>query len=180
MSHGFSWKFLVIFCHTSTGVWSKSTPNSIMIPCHLSRFHLLSVLKHDMDFRHVQVMEFPLHLLRKWWDFHRILSHFRTKPNCRSKDMRKSVSHFFQGINNNNYYYETYLSRKTCETWINDMEWSRNKVWMLTKLPLIYGSEWRGISMRIHVTFFTGKSTNDPACSLLVLKINGKHFYFIS
>ena len=75
--------------------WSKSTPNSMTSPCHLSRFYLFSMEKHDMDFGQLQVMEFPWHLLRKWWDFHRIRSHFR--PNCRQKDMRKSVSHFLQG-----------------------------------------------------------------------------------
>jgi len=31
-----------------------------------------------------------------WWEFHRIWSHFW--PNCREKDMRKSLSHFLQGI----------------------------------------------------------------------------------
>ena len=41
-------------------------------------------------------MEFPRHSLRKWWDFPRIWSHFRL--NCRQKDIRKSVSHFLQGI----------------------------------------------------------------------------------
>ena len=35
---------------------------------------------------------------KSWWDFHRIWSHFRTKPNCRQKVMRKSVSHFLQGL----------------------------------------------------------------------------------
>ena len=84
-------------CHKSKAVWSKSTPNSMTIPCHLSRFYLFSMLEHDMDFGQVQVMEFPWHLLRKWWDFHRIWSHFRTKPNCRGKDMRKSLTHFLQG-----------------------------------------------------------------------------------
>jgi len=48
-----------------------------------------------MDFEQVQVMEFPQDLLRKWWDFHPIWSHFR--PNCRQKDMRKSQSHFLHG-----------------------------------------------------------------------------------
>ena len=55
--------------HKSTAVWSKLTPNSMTTPCHLSRFYLFSMLKHDMDFGQVQVMEFPWHLLRKWWDF---------------------------------------------------------------------------------------------------------------
>ena len=35
------------------------------IPCHLSRLYLFSILKHDMDFGQVQVMEFPSHFLRK-------------------------------------------------------------------------------------------------------------------
>ena len=89
-----SWKFHVIFCHKLTGVWSKSTPNSMTIPCHLSRFYLSTMLKHDIDLGQVQVMEFPWQLLRKWWDFHRIWSRFRIKPNYRQKHMRKSVSHF--------------------------------------------------------------------------------------
>jgi len=53
------------------------------------------MLEHEMDFGQVQFMEFPWHLSRKWWDFHRIWSHFR--PNCRQKDRRKSMSHFLQG-----------------------------------------------------------------------------------
>ena len=76
-------------------VWSKSTLNSMTIPCHLSRFYLFSMLEHDMNFGQVQVMEFPWHVQRKWWDFHRICDHFW--PNCRQKDMRKNVSHFLQG-----------------------------------------------------------------------------------
>ena len=88
MSHGFSHVFL-------TAVWSKLTPNSMTIPCHLSRFYLFPILKHHMDFGQVQVMEFSWHLLRKWWNFFRIWSHFR--PNCRQKDMRTSLSHFLQG-----------------------------------------------------------------------------------
>ena len=65
--------------HKLRAVWCKSTPNSMTIPCHLSRFYLLSMFKHDMDFRQVQVMEFPWHLPRKRWDFHRIWDHFQ--PN---------------------------------------------------------------------------------------------------
>ena len=49
--------------------WSKLTRNSMNIPCHLYRFYLLSMRKHDMDFGQIQVMEFSWHLLRKWWDF---------------------------------------------------------------------------------------------------------------
>ena len=50
-----------------------------------------------MDIARVEVMKFPWHLLRKWRDFHRIWCHFRTKPNCRQEDMRKSLKHFLQG-----------------------------------------------------------------------------------
>jgi len=70
MWQGFSWKFRVIsHRHKSTAVWSKLTPNSMTIPCHLYSFYKFSILKHDMDFGQVQVMEFPWGLLRKWWDF---------------------------------------------------------------------------------------------------------------
>ena len=95
MWHGFSWKFHIISFHRWTVVWSTLTPNSMTIPCYLCRFDLFSPQKHDMDFGQAHVMESPWHLLRKWRDFHRIWSHFR--PNCRQKDMRKSLSHFWQG-----------------------------------------------------------------------------------
>ena len=74
---------------------SKLTPSSMAIPCNLYRFYLLPMMEHGMDFGQVQVMGFIWHLLRKWWDFHWIRSHFR--PNCNQKDMRKSMSHFLQG-----------------------------------------------------------------------------------
>ena len=54
----------------SMTVWSQCTPNPHQIPCHLSRFSLFFMLKHDMDFGQVQVMEFSWHWLRKWWDLH--------------------------------------------------------------------------------------------------------------
>ena len=63
-------------------------------PCHLSRFYLISMSKHDMDFVQGQVISFPWHLLRKWFDFYRIRCH--CQPNCRQKDMKKPVSHFLQ------------------------------------------------------------------------------------
>ena len=98
MCHGFSRKFHGIYYHKSTAVWfgSKSTPHSMTSPCHLPRFYLFSMemLEHDMDFGQVQVMEFPWHLLRKWWDFHRIWSHFQ--PNRRQKDEEIRVT-FFTG-----------------------------------------------------------------------------------
>ena len=58
-SHGNTMSF--ISSHKSTEVWSKSTPNSITIPCHLSRFDLFALEKYDKDFRQLQVMEFSLH-----------------------------------------------------------------------------------------------------------------------
>ena len=67
-SHGNSMSFLPSQLDL-VAVWSKSTPNSMTIPCHLSRVYLFSMLEHDMDFGQVQVMECPRHLLRKWWDF---------------------------------------------------------------------------------------------------------------
>ena len=95
MWRGFSWKFSVISCHKLTVVWFKLTPNFMTIVWHWSRLHSFSMLNHDIDFRGVQVMEFPWHLLRKWWDFHRIWSHFQ--PNCSQKDKNKSLPHFLQG-----------------------------------------------------------------------------------
>ena len=72
MWHGFSWKFQFYFFFMSQidgSLSSKSTPNSMTIPCNLSRFYCFPCWQYDMDFRQVQVMEFPWHLLRKWWDF---------------------------------------------------------------------------------------------------------------
>ena len=62
-----TWILMKIPCHKLTVVWSNLTPDSMTIPCHLSRFYFLlfSILKHDMDFGKVQVMEFPWHLPRK-------------------------------------------------------------------------------------------------------------------
>ena len=105
-----TWILMKIRCisyHKSTAVWSKSTPNSMTVPCHLSRFYLFFMLKHDMDFGQVQVMELPWHLLRKWWDFHRIWSHSR--PDCRQKDMRKSLSHFLRGTYYFSYFFKCYF-----------------------------------------------------------------------
>ena len=102
MGHGFSWKcysmsFLHFLISNRRPVWSKLTLNSLTIPSHLYRFYLFFMLEHDKNFGQGQVMEFPWHLPRKWWYFHQILSHFRTKPNSRQKDMNNPVSHFVQG-----------------------------------------------------------------------------------
>ena len=92
-----TWVLMEIPCHANftsqldlVAVWSKSTPNSMTFPCHLSRFYLFA-MGHDMDFGQGQIMEFPCHLLRKWWDFHRIWSHLRTKPNCRRSKRHEKV-----------------------------------------------------------------------------------------
>ena len=98
MWHGFSWTFHVIPLHKLTVVWSKSTPNSTTIPCHLSRFYLFPMFRHDMDFGQVQVMEFSWHLLRKWRNFHRIW--FKFQPNSPQNDMKKSVLHFLKWLCN--------------------------------------------------------------------------------
>ena len=45
---------------------------------------------------------------------------------------------------------------RTNKTWINDMESSWNLVSIWTKLRSICNIKWHGISMRIHVTFWTG------------------------
>ena len=110
MWHGFSWKVHVISRQKSTAVWSKSTPTSMTIPCCLSRFPLFSMLKHDMDFRQVQVMNFPWHLRRKWTDFPRIWSHFWR--NCREKGIRKYMSvPFFTGFFNISWSQSTFTPR---------------------------------------------------------------------
>ena len=88
-------------CHKSTSVWSKSTPNSMTIPCHLSRFYLLSLLEHDLDFAQVchgifmafakKIMGFPLDLVSfstklpsKWHEKIRVI--FFTGINLFSRD----------------------------------------------------------------------------------------------
>ena len=63
------WVLMEIPCHFPSSqidgrLSSKLTPNSMTIPCYLSRFHLFSMLEHDKDFGQVQVMEFPWHLLK--------------------------------------------------------------------------------------------------------------------
>ena len=68
----------------------------------LSFIHILFVFHTktcQKDFGQVEIMEFQWHLLRKWWDFQRIWCHFW--PNCRQKDMRKSLSQFLQGSDSN-------------------------------------------------------------------------------
>ena len=110
----FAWEFYVISCQKSAAVWSKFTLNSMTFPCHLSRCYLFSMLKHDMDFGQVQVMEFSWHLLRKWWDFHRYWCHiFYFWPNFVKRDMTKSLTHFSLGwvnkLNHNAQLFLTFL-----------------------------------------------------------------------
>ena len=95
-SHGNSISFLVTT--RLGGSLSKSTPNS-MISCHLFMkvlfvFHagtwygFWTSSSHGISMAFTKkMMGFPV----------RIWSHFRTKPNCRQKDMRKSLSHFLEG-----------------------------------------------------------------------------------
>ena len=125
---GFSWKFHVMPCHKSTAFWSKSTPNSMTIPYHLSKFYLFSMQKHDTDFTEGQVMEFPWHLLRKWWDFHRIWSHFR--PNCRQEDTRKSMSHLYSLC-------QIQLIKKNLDFMVNgELKCPvKNVTWILMEIP---------------------------------------------
>ena len=65
------WVLKEIPCHFMSQIHGSlktdklTTPNSMTIPCHLSRFYLFSRQKHDMEFGQVQVMEFPWYLLRK-------------------------------------------------------------------------------------------------------------------
>ena len=57
-------------------VRSKFTPNSMTIPCHLSRFYLFSVLGHDVDFG--KVAGFPSLTRRTSW-YHDLVV-FRSDP----------------------------------------------------------------------------------------------------
>ena len=85
-----------------TEVRSHSTPNSMTFPCHsichFFRFYLLFVEEHDMDFGKVQVMEFPWHLLRKWWDFHRTWCHFRTNQTAVKTTWENIKCHIFYRV----------------------------------------------------------------------------------
>ena len=55
-----TWMLMEIPCHfiaqIDGSLSSKSTPNSMTFPCHFSRFYLLFMLEHDMDFGQVPVM----------------------------------------------------------------------------------------------------------------------------
>ena len=96
------WKFHAIPRHKSTAGWSKSTPNSTIIPCHFSRFYLFSMLEDDMDFTFDTSSSHGISMgfAKKMMGFPvRIWSHFQNKPNYHGKDMRKyKVSHFLQGM----------------------------------------------------------------------------------
>ena len=123
ISSSSSWMTPVNMCKVKWTAPEKNVTRILMeIPCHFSRhnstwwrfgpnpyqipwlFHVICPgfiyfpwKNMIWIFGQVQVMEFPWHLLRKWWDFHRIWSHFR--PNGRQKDTRKSMSQFLQGYN---------------------------------------------------------------------------------
>ena len=118
MWHGFLWKFHVIFCHKSTAIWSKSTLNSMTIPCHLSRFYSLFSMLHAPFSMHVfKYMYFfsslilshelflimPIHLsylilksnLFDWHDY--VCFYCGNESNIKYQDIRKPMSHFFTG-----------------------------------------------------------------------------------
>ena len=73
-------------------------PWSMTIPCHLSRFYLFSIPEHDLEFTKVQVMEFTWHLLRKWWDFHRICLIFEPNQTAVKSKRRKNPCHIFYRV----------------------------------------------------------------------------------
>ena len=56
-----SWKCHVVLYHKSTEVWSNLTPNSMTIPCHLSRFYLFSICPNMSWIQEVGVIERPRH-----------------------------------------------------------------------------------------------------------------------
>jgi len=87
---------LIISCHVPTEVGSKSTSNYMTIPCcHLSTFYVFCILQRGIDFTNIQVMELPWQLKRKRQDLYEIWYYFG--PNCRQKDIKKSVVNFLQG-----------------------------------------------------------------------------------
>ena len=89
--------------HT-TNLWEFG-PNSHQIPWPFHviypRYILFSTLKHDMDLGSWKSSSHGISMAfaKKMMGFPvRIWPHFRTKPNCRQYGMRKSLSHFLQGM----------------------------------------------------------------------------------
>ena len=153
-----TWILEEIPCHFSSqldlvAVWSKSTPNPKTIPCNLSSFNLFSVLEHDMDFGQVQVMEFPGHLLRKWWDFHRIWSHFRWKTSVKKTWENPSHILFREGVKGEeeeksvqNFPPKWKIQTMGRHLWV--FEYSQNpecKTWKCEGGERIKGTEWKGL-----------------------------------
>ena len=97
-----TWILMEIPCHfmsKSTAVWSKLTPHSMTIPCNLSRFYFFVHTGTWHGFRTSSSHGIFMAFAKKMMGFPvRIWSHFRTKPNCHQYGMRKSVSHFLQGM----------------------------------------------------------------------------------
>ena len=97
MWRGFSWKFHMSFHFPNRRQFG---PNWHQIPWlfHLFRFYVFRAgtwhgvwtsSSHGISMAFAKrMMGFPV----------RIWSHFRTKPNCLQKDIRKCLSHFLQGI----------------------------------------------------------------------------------
>ena len=92
-----TWILEEISRHNSTWWQFGRNPHQIPSPYHVIYPGFICFPCSNMAriLKEVNFMEFSWHLLRKWWDFHRIWSHFQ--PNCRQKDMRKSLSHFLRG-----------------------------------------------------------------------------------
>ena len=70
------WSFRVTYQRQFGRNWHQIPWHWPFHVIYVSRLCLFSMLKHDMDFTQGQVMELPWHLLRKWWNFHRIRFHF--------------------------------------------------------------------------------------------------------
>ena len=99
MEHGF-W----IFDFMSFSVTNlRHSLNSMTIPCHLSRFYLLSMLKLEKDFGQVQVMEFSWSFPIKMMGFPSDLVSFSTK--LLSKRHEKIRITFFKGYIHWNEFY---------------------------------------------------------------------------
>ena len=98
MRQGFSEKLHVLLCHKWTEVWSKFTPNSVTIPCHLSRFYVFHAETwHGFwtSSSHGIAMVFA----KKMMEFSDLES-FSTKlpPKRQSKRQRQNPCHIFHRV----------------------------------------------------------------------------------
>ena len=131
-----TWILIEIPCHFSSQIDGSLVQihtkfhNYSMV--QVSRFYLL---KHDMDCRQVQVMEFPWDFLRKWWNFERIWSHFRTKL---SSERREKIHVTFVRVN-----FSFYENNKI---WVNSV---KNMTWILMEIPCHFTSQIDGSLVQI-------------------------------